>query len=38
LLDLANNWHEYAGDHSAAYWSAHVGDYLAFYSNAFASR
>ena len=38
LLGLANNWHEYAGDHSAAYWSAHVGDYLAFYSNAFASR
>src|SRR5919204_2744202 len=34
-LGIANEWTQFAGDHSAAYWSAHVGDYLAFYSNAF---
>lgn len=30
-LGIANEWHPYAGDHSAAYWSAHVADYLAYY-------
>jgi enterochelin esterase-like enzyme len=37
-LGIADEWHEYSGDHSAAYWSAHTRDYLAFYANAFASR
>jgi enterochelin esterase-like enzyme len=27
-------WHEYPGDHSGIYWSAHVDDYLLFESNA----
>jgi enterochelin esterase-like enzyme len=30
-LDIAHEWHLSPGDHSAAYWSAHVGDYLAYY-------
>ncbi|HZP95568.1 MAG TPA: OpgC domain-containing protein [Candidatus Limnocylindria bacterium] len=37
-LGIANAWHPYAGDHSAAYWGAHVSDYLGFYGSAFASR
>ena len=37
-LGIARQWHVYDGDHSAAYWSAHVADYLAFYASAFASR
>jgi enterochelin esterase-like enzyme len=35
-LGVAVQLHPYAGDHSAAYWSAHVGDYLMFYAGAFA--
>src|SRR5207244_10541724 len=27
-LGIANDWQPYTGDHSAAYWSARVGDYL----------
>ncbi len=37
-LGIANEWRPYAGDHSAAYWSAHVADYLEFYGGVFASR
>jgi enterochelin esterase-like enzyme len=33
---IANEFHVYEGDHSAAYWSAHVDDYLRFYAGAFA--
>jgi enterochelin esterase-like enzyme len=36
-LGIANQWHLYTGDHSAAYWSAHVRDYLMFYAGALAS-
>lgn len=37
-LGIPNRWMPYAGDHSAAYWSAHVRDYLAFYGAAFATN
>ena len=37
-LAIANDWHPYAGDHSASYWSAHVADYLGFYASAFAAH
>jgi enterochelin esterase-like enzyme len=30
-LGIAHEWHSYEGDHSAAYWSAHVTDYLRYY-------
>jgi len=30
-LGITNEWHAYTGDHSAAYWSAHVADYLGYY-------
>ena len=36
-LGVPVQWHPYTGDHSAAYWSAHVGDYVKFYSEAFAA-
>ena len=36
-LGIANEWPGWAGDHSLAYWSAHVADYLAYYASAFAS-
>jgi enterochelin esterase-like enzyme len=29
-LGIANEWHPFAGDHSAAYRSAHVADYLGY--------
>lgn len=37
-LNVAHVWHEWSGDHSASYWSAHVGDYLRFYGDALARR
>ena len=37
-LGIPVQWHPYTGDHSAAYWSAHVGDYLEFYAAAFAAN
>ena len=37
-LGITNEWQPYAGDHSAAYWSAHVADYLAFYAGAFSAH
>jgi enterochelin esterase-like enzyme len=35
-LGIANEMHIDDGGHDAAYWSAHVGDYLRFYAGAFA--
>jgi enterochelin esterase-like enzyme len=37
-LKVTHVWHEWTGDHSASYWSAHVGDYLRFYGDALAKR
>ena len=37
-LKVTHIWHEWSGDHSATYWSAHLGDYLHFYGNALAKR
>ncbi len=34
-LGIAHDWHEWPGDHSRAYWSTHVSDYLRFYARAF---
>jgi enterochelin esterase-like enzyme len=33
-LGITHEWHVFPGDHSAAYWSAHVEDYLRFYASA----
>lgn len=30
-IGATNEWHPYTGDHSAAYWTAHVADYLGYY-------
>lgn len=35
--DIQVALHEFAGGHEGAYWSAHVADYLAFYSQAMQS-
>lgn len=35
---IAHEWRPYAGDHSLAYWSAHVEDYLRYYSSALCRR
>ncbi len=37
-LKVTHAWHEWAGDHSASYWSAHLADYLHFYGDALAHR
>jgi enterochelin esterase-like enzyme len=37
-LKVTHVWHEWSGDHSATYWSAHLGDYLHFYGDALARR
>ncbi len=37
-LKVTHVWHEWSGDHSAAYWSAHVGDYLRFYGDSLAKH
>jgi enterochelin esterase-like enzyme len=34
---LQTAFHEFPGTHEGAYWSAHVGEYLAFYGQAFFS-
>ena len=31
---VEHEWHEWAGDHSGTYWTAHVPDYLRFYDRA----
>jgi enterochelin esterase-like enzyme len=33
---IAHNWHEWAGGHDGAYWSAHIEDYLRFYGSVFS--
>ncbi len=35
-LNVRHEWHEWPGDHSGSYWSAHLTDYLRFYDNALA--
>jgi enterochelin esterase-like enzyme len=37
-LGIKHQWHLWAGDHSAAYWSAHLEDYLRFYNASLSSR
>jgi enterochelin esterase-like enzyme len=37
-LKVTHAWHEWSGDHSASYWSAHLGDYLRFYGDALTHR
>ena len=37
-LGIKHQWHLWAGDHSAAYWSAHLDDYLRFYNASLSSR
>jgi enterochelin esterase-like enzyme len=37
-LGIAHQWHEWSGDHSASYWSAHLRDYLRFYDSALAVK
>lgn len=37
-LKVPHAWHEWSGDHSASYWSAHLTDYLHFYGASLARR
>ena len=37
-LKIAHEWHEWSGDHSAAYWRAHLAEYLRFYDASLASH
>ena len=37
-LGIKHQWHLWAGDHSAAYWSAHLEDYLRFYDASLSNR
>ena len=37
-LGIAHEWRSYMGDHSLAYWSAHVDDYLGYYAVALCRR
>jgi S-formylglutathione hydrolase FrmB len=36
-LGIKHQWHVWAGDHSDAYWSAHLDDYLRFYDESLSS-
>lgn len=36
-LGVPHQWHEQAGDHVSAYWSADLPDYLRFYASALAA-
>lgn len=38
VLAIPHEWHAYPGDHSLAYWSAHVEDYLRYYGRALCHR
>jgi enterochelin esterase-like enzyme len=40
LVDLGvrHQWHLWAGDHSGAYWTAHLEDYLRFYDASLSAR
>jgi enterochelin esterase-like enzyme len=37
-LGIAHQWHVWKGDHSDAYWSAHLEDYLRFYDASLENR
>lgn len=37
-LGIEHEWHPYPGDHSLAYWSAHLEDYLRYYAAALCRR
>ena len=37
-LGIKHQWHLWAGDHSAAYWTAHLDDYLRFYDASLSRR
>jgi enterochelin esterase-like enzyme len=37
-LGVRHEWHLWAGDHSGAYWSAHLEDYLRFYNASLSTR
>ena len=37
-LGIQHEWHEWSGDHSAAYWSSHLEQYLRFYDGALRSH
>ena len=37
-LGIPHEWHAYPGDHSLAYWSAHVEDYLRYHGAALCRR
>jgi enterochelin esterase-like enzyme len=37
-LKVPHFWHEWSGDHSGSYWSAHLTDYLRFYGTSLARR
>jgi enterochelin esterase-like enzyme len=36
--DVPHEWHIYAGDHTEAYWQAHVVEYLWWYAEGFKQR
>ena len=31
-IGLSHEWHYYRGAHTEEYWSAHVGEYIAWYA------
>jgi S-formylglutathione hydrolase FrmB len=37
-LGVRHQWHMWAGDHSAAYWTTHLEDYLRFYNSSLSAR
>ena len=37
-LGIRHEWHLWSGGHSDVYWTAHLDDYLAFYSGSFSRR
>jgi enterochelin esterase-like enzyme len=37
-LKIPHTWHEWSGDHSGSYWSAHLADYLRFYGTSLSRR
>jgi enterochelin esterase-like enzyme len=37
-LKVPHAWHEWSGDHSGSYWSAHLTDYLRFYGSSLSRR
>ncbi|HKW78053.1 MAG TPA: hypothetical protein VJQ09_03075, partial [Candidatus Limnocylindria bacterium] len=37
-LKVAHAWHQWSGDHSDNYWTAHLDDYLRFYGDALSHR